>query len=131
MLNSFNRAVLHVEHSLMFRAIAYMKGTLNETWLDNEEIRFNEGAVMETCKLIYQWHVTRWLCSSLRCVVRTSDRITYNRTYQFVGYTFMSNIKSSYFFATLTYFMLSSDLVSWSVSLILAASIWLSYITRI
>ena len=54
MLNSSNRAVLHFEHSLMFRAIAYMKGTLNETWLDNEERRFEEDAVMETSKLIYQ-----------------------------------------------------------------------------
>ena len=54
MLNSSNRADLHVEHSLMVRAIAYMKGILNETWLDNEERRFEEGAVMETCELIYQ-----------------------------------------------------------------------------
>ena len=131
MLNSSNRAVLHVEHSLMFRAVAYMKGILNETGLDNEERRFEEDAVMETCKLIYQWRVTRWLCSNLRCVIRTSDRITYNRTYQFVSYTFMSHIKSFYFYVTLTYFMLSSDLVSWSVSLILAAFIWLSYITSI
>ena len=59
MLNSSNRAVLHVEHSLMLRVVAYMKGILNETWLDNEERRFEEDAVMETCKLIYQLYVMR------------------------------------------------------------------------